>query len=345
MSKCTHYVPKNALLDFHIPMHCNGINNLNEVRFVLCQINKLILDFEKQTSSNGNVLGVTEGNWFDNPTNKDLSNYKHRLCQLIGINGDKNDWRIYGCTLTFKSDCLKVHKDKFNGREENFSMVVVFNATLCLNEIPPSVINDINTKCGKDNNFLNMTIVVYGRQVISNWLNKFKLREKYCQENVIIKNIVRRVLSTDDWGYENWLYNHAGSELKLWIKKLHENNWLERIKNFRSDVRQDDNVQLSENTLFDKSFFPKKSMFTKQLYWSSFASVFFAIRLKFTLSDRELWDVFLFIATEVNGQCVVSQLLYWHILPLRQCDLMKKIKAFGSMFALLSYILIHVVNR
>ena len=67
---------KNALLDFHIPVHCNGINNIHEVQFVLTEVNKLLIQFEKETTADGDVLGVSNGNWFDNPSQKCLSDYK-----------------------------------------------------------------------------------------------------------------------------------------------------------------------------------------------------------------------------------------------------------------------------
>ena len=52
---------------FHLFITSCQDDNLDEVKFVLGVINKLIIQFEKHKSSNGDVLGVSEGNWFDNP--------------------------------------------------------------------------------------------------------------------------------------------------------------------------------------------------------------------------------------------------------------------------------------
>ena len=81
------------------------------------------------------------------------------------------------------------------------------------------------------------------------------------------------------------------------------------------------------------------------MYWSSFVSTFYAMRLKFLLSENDLWEILLFMSTEVNGQCVVVQLFQWHILPMSQSTLERQINKSGSMFAFLCMTLIFVINR
>ena len=86
------------------------------------------------------------------------------------------DWRVYGCTFIFTADALDLHMDKFNAIHDNYNMVVVFSTVINLDTIPESMSLELKRIHNfRSKNFLNCTVVTYGRQQIYSFLKNMKL--------------------------------------------------------------------------------------------------------------------------------------------------------------------------
>ena len=346
MNKCTKLFPTNALLDYHVPTHSNKITSDKEITFVLRGVNDLLIKFEEYTKNNGRVFGVKCGKWFHENENTSLSNYKFRFAKDMGIDVKNLDWRLYGCTLIIKSSKLKLHKDTLNGVLDNYSMAVVFSSLIESTALSLSTRKELSERLQMDTDeYLNMTVVVYGRHQIESLYNKYEMRRKICDQNKIVNGIINRVSSCTSWGYESWLHHDAKDQIHKWLKNDNYSKTMNDIIHFKSRLTQSNHLQEKENMLFKQSFIIQKSKMSKQLYWSSFVSTFYAMRLNFLLSENDLWEILLFMSTEVNGQCIVVQLFQWHILPMSQSTLDTQINKSGSMFAFLCKTLIFVINR
>ena len=131
-------------------------------------------------------------------------------------------------------------------------------------------------------------MVVYGRHQIESLYNKYEMRRKICDQNKIVNGIINRVSSCTSWGYESWLHHGAKDQIHKWLKNDNYSKTMNDIIHFKSKLTQSKHLQEKENMLFKQSFIIQKSKMSKQLYWSSFVSTFYAMRLKFLLSENDL---------------------------------------------------------
>ena len=165
LNKCSRLQPNNALLDYDLPIHSSSVKNKHEIQKVLSKANELLLMFEKTTTNNNRVFGVTDGKWFQENNNSFLSSYKNKLPEFFGMPTSNTDWRLFGVTVVFYSRELKLHRDILNSNNSNFSMVVCFNHVIEISTLPPSSIipslQSFKDQFGCD--FLNMSIICYGR--------------------------------------------------------------------------------------------------------------------------------------------------------------------------------------
>ena len=264
----------------------------------------------------------------------------------MGINSASIDWRLYGVSLIIKSESLQLHKDKLNCTMENYNMAVTFSAVLPITKLEENLRNKMIKKCANAHSeILNITIVVYGRQQLYSLQEKLILRATICKENTVVNAIIQKLMKDNSWGYESWLQGEAMDEIDSWINLIHTNGDMDEILSFDSSRNQSASIQLEENLLFKKSYFVKKSCMTNQLYWSSFATAYYRMNKKYTLSQYQRLELILFTSTEVNGQCLASQMFFWHVLSLAPSELNKYINEFGTLYLYLSHLFVNIINR
>ena len=346
MNKCTDFIPTNALHDFHVPTHCSGVKNKQEVSFLLKKINSLLLLFEGKSMSTDSSFGVKKGRWFDENENTYMSQYKQKFAKDMGLCPKEIDWRLYGCTLIFKADKLKMHKDIYNCTEDNYSMVVTFNSIFNFEDLPSYWVNCIKEEL-KNNipSLLNMTVVICGRRQLTSLLNKITLRKDCSERNPLVRYFIKGVLRDHTWGYEAWLHDSAFTYIQSQIDVLRNETLMRYVSNFKSSLSQSESVQMMENKLFKMTFCVIPAMMSKQLYWSSYATIYFRLQLTFELNEYEMFEVFLFLATESNGQCLLWQVFTWHVMSMNESELRSKIENSGSLYVFLCSILENTINR
>ena len=346
MNKCTEFVPINALNDFHIPTHTSGVKSKLELSMIFMNINKLLLNFEALSMNNNKCFGVKQGKWFHDDNGSILSEYKYRFADDVGINSEHVDWRIYGCTIIFKADKLNLHMDTYNSVEDNYSMVVVFSTLVPQDIIPKSLLAYLSKKLDiVPTTILNMTVVIYGRKQLSSLLNKIDTRKKYVKENNLLKGFLNGVLKDNTWGYEAWLHHFGYEHIRRNISVLCDLKVANEVKSFVSSIYQNKCMQLKEKEYFYHTFCVLPAMMSKQLYWSSFSTIYYRLQLRFNLNEYEMFEVFLFLATEGNGQCLMWQIFVWHIMNMTEDALRLEIRNSGSLYSLLCSILVNTVNR
>ena len=346
MQKCTDFTPTNALLDFNIPTHCSGVENPSEIKNMLNGINELLLKLEAMYTHNGKVFGVPDGRWFDDEQRSILSQYKYQFANKMGIDTTYIDWRLYGCTIIFTADALNLHIDKYNAIHENYNMVVVFSTVIHLNALPESVYFELKEIHNfKSKQFLNCTVVTYGRQQIESFLKKYENRKSICIENPSVRDFIHGVTKDATWGYECWLHNGAKEYINDNIPVLNAEKLKTIVQGFNSRLNQSKENQMKENQLFLHTFCSIPALMSKQLYWSSFTTVYYRMQIVFNLEEYDMFEVFLFLATETNGQCLISQMFFWHILCMEENQLKQYIEACGSIYIFLCNVLVRTVNR
>ena len=226
-------------------------------------------------------------------------------------------------------------------------MVVCFNHVIEISTLPPSSIIP-SLKLFKDQfgcDFLNMSIICYGRQCVDALCNKQITRLAAMKEDNLVYDFVHKVLVDDSWEYESWLLTKASSTCKANIPVLCDSNKCISVKSFIQSLNQNKDQQDHENILFKATYFAKPSVLPKFLYWSSFASIFYTVTILRNLSIQQAFEVYLFMCLESNGQCLIAQVFYWHVLRMDAESFKLQITKHGSLYAFLTNIILYTINR
>ena len=347
LNKCSIMQPKNAILDYDLPIHSSSVKNKHEIQEVLSKANELILMFEKRTTNKTKVFGVTDGKWFQEKENSFHSAYKNKIPDFFGIKTSNTDCRIFGVTVVFYSRQLKLHRDILNSKKSNFSMVVCFNHVIELSTLPPSSIIP-SLKLFKDQfgcDYLNMSIICYGRQCVDALCNKQNTRLAAMKEDNLVDDFVQKILVDDSWEYESWLLTKVNSTCNTNIPVLCDSDKYVSVTSFIQSLNQNDDEQNHENSLFKATYYAKPSVLPKFLYWSSFAFTFYTVTIRMNLSIQQAFEVYLFMCLESNGQCLIAQVFYWHVLRMDKETFQLQITKHGSLYAFLTNIISYTINR
>ena len=217
LNKCDMLHPKNAVLDYNLPIHSSGATEVDELENVFVHANELLLKYEMKTKRNGCSFGVKEGNWFCHDNNKFHLSHRNKLVEKLGIKRQELDWRLFGLTLVFYSNPLHLHRDVLNSMKDNYSMVVCFNHVIDLSTIPryqklPSL-KKLEKETGSSY-FKNMSLLCYGRHCVDAVGDKLNARLLAKDRDPIVLDFFNRVLEDDSWEYESWLLHDAQNELE-----------------------------------------------------------------------------------------------------------------------------------
>ena len=63
------------------------------------------------------------------------------------------------------------------------------------------------------------------------------------------------------------------------------------------------------------------------------------------LTIREAFEVYLFMCVETNGQCLIAQTFFWHLLRMDKTYFRDNVKSYSSVYALLTSIISDTINR
>ena len=91
LNKCDMLHPKNAVLDYELPIHTSGVTEEEEIETVSVHANELLLKYEMKTKRNGSRFGVKEGNWFHHENNKFHSSHRNKIVEKLGIKSQQLD--------------------------------------------------------------------------------------------------------------------------------------------------------------------------------------------------------------------------------------------------------------
>ena len=75
-------------------------------------------------------------------------------------------------------------------------MAVVFSSLIKSTALSSSIRKELSQRLQRAmDEYLNMTVVVFGRHQIESLYNKYEIRRKNCNENKIVNGIINRVSS------------------------------------------------------------------------------------------------------------------------------------------------------
>ena len=347
LNKCDMLHPKNAVLDYDLPIHSSGVTEIDEVATVFLHANELLLQYEMETKNNNCSFGVKEGNWFQNQHDKFHSCHSNKIVEKLGIISQQLDWRLFGVTLVFYSNQLHLHRDVLNSMKDNYSMVVCFNHVIDSSTIPLSQQVPSLKKLEKETGsyYFNMSLLCYGRHCVDAVSDKLNARSLAKDRDPIVNDFFNRVLKDDSWEYESWLLHRGQNELKRNITVLKDPDVSFQIDTFTQSLQQSLDAQHRENELHQTILWAKQSVLPKFLYWSSYVTAFYRTCIDMELTIREAFEVYLFMCVETNGQSLIAHTFFWHLLRMDKSDFRENVRSSGSVYSFLTSIISDTVNR
>ena len=268
LNKCDMLNPKNAVLDYNVPIHSSGVTEVDELQTVFVHANQLLLKYERNTKRNGSIFGVKEGNWFHHEMDHFHSSHRNKIVQELGIKSHQIDWRIFGLTLVFYSKELHLHRDVLNSIKDNYSMVVCFNHVVDMSTIPISQQIPSLKKLQKEtgSSYFNMSLLCYGRHCIDAVSDKMNERILTKEKDPLVCDFFDRVLEDNSWEYESWLLNDAYDMLHKNIMVLSDGHVQLQINSFKQNLKQNKDAQNLEDHFHKGTYWARKNVLQKFLY-------------------------------------------------------------------------------
>ena len=118
-----------------------------------------------------------------------------------------------------------------------------------------------------------------------------------------------------------------------------------QIDSFTQSLKQNKDSQHQENKLHKRTYWAKQSVLPKFIYWSSYVTIFYRTCIDMELTIREAFEVYLFMCVETNGQCLIAQTFFWHLLRMDKTYFRDNVKSYSSVYVFLTSIISDTINR